>query len=89
MSVGGGTLTATQFLTERTNHMATSKGKNGWEISTVSMEGEQMLSDISGGAFLEWEVMFPAMRTHTGCWVSSHLSRKEPCRQGELLPGAR
>lgn len=42
---------------------------------SVSRE-EQILSDISGGSFLEWEVRFPAMRTHTGCWVSSHLSRK-------------
>lgn len=35
------------------------------------------MSDISGGSFL----------THTGSWVSSHLSRKEPWRQGERLPG--
>lgn len=33
MSAAGGTRTATHFLTERTNHMATSKGKHGWGIS--------------------------------------------------------
>lgn len=32
MSARGGPLTATQFLTGRTNLMATSKGKNGWEV---------------------------------------------------------
>lgn len=78
------------FLMERTNPWPPLRARMaGGYHPTLSRDGEFCTDFVRllRCSFLEWEVMVPATLTHTTCWVPSHLSGKEPCRQGGLLPG--